>query len=61
MKWYSGFFADVNECHNGEHNCDANAHCNNTIGSFNCTCLQGYLGDGLQCSGEVAIPFVLLL
>ena len=43
---------DEDECQTKTHNCDVNAQCKNTIGSFNCTCLQGYLGDGMQCSGE---------
>lgn len=46
------FFADEDECQNGTHHCDENAQCNNTIGSFNCTCLQGYSGNGVQCSGK---------
>ena len=49
------FFADVNECQNGEHNCDVNAQCNNTFGSFNCTCLQGYSGIGVNCSGKLRL------
>lgn len=43
---------DENECQKKTRNCDVNAQCNNTTGSFNCTCLQGYLGNGVQCSGE---------
>jgi len=27
-----------------------NAMCANTIGSFNCTCKIGYIGDGIICS-----------
>ena len=45
-------FTDEDECQNGTHNCDVNAKCSNTIGSFTCTCLPGYSGDGVQCSGE---------
>jgi cysteine-rich repeat protein len=33
---------EVNECQEGTHNCDVNAHCNNTAGSFVCTCKSGY-------------------
>ena len=38
--------ADVDECANGDHNCDINAMCNNTIGSFTCICNSGYSGNG---------------
>jgi len=44
-------FADVDECNSGVHNCHLNAECGNTIGSFYCTCHQGYSGDGVTCSG----------
>ena len=53
----AGLFTDEDECQNGTPNCDVNAKCNNTIGSFTCVCLPGYLGDGLQCSGEEAFLF----
>ncbi|KAL9954042.1 hypothetical protein ACROYT_G041531 [Oculina patagonica] len=41
---------DEDECQDQTHNCDKNAQCSNTFESFNCTCLQGYLGDGINCS-----------
>ena len=44
-------FSDVNECNTGGHNCHSEAKCNNTIGSFNCTCNEGYSGDGRSCAG----------
>ena len=48
------WFADVNECKTGEHNCDANANavCKNTEGSFECTCKPGYSGNGVNCTGD---------
>ena len=46
------WLADVNECITGEHSCDANADCNNTEGSFECTCKPGYSGNGVNCTGD---------
>ena len=47
------WFADVNECITGEHNCDAKEKdCNNTEGSFECTCKPGYSGNGVNCTGD---------
>ncbi len=43
---------DANECSAGTDNCDANAECANTYGSFTCTCNQGYSGNGILCIGE---------
>ena len=39
---------DENECVNFP--CDENAVCENSFGSFKCTCLGGYTGDGFTCS-----------
>ena len=41
--------ADINECTAGSHNCDTNAFCTNTVGSFSCACNAGYTGDGAIC------------
>ena len=46
-------FADVDECQEQKHYCHDMAHCNNTVGSFNCTCLQGFTGDGFICVGKI--------
>ncbi|XP_031568347.1 delta-like protein C [Actinia tenebrosa] len=43
---------DVNECTSGHHDCSVNATCTNTIGSFNCTCKNGYLGNGRNCTEQ---------
>ena len=46
-------FVDINECNIGSHVCDVNANCTNTNGSHNCTCKEGYTGDGQSCSGTL--------
>ncbi|WP_224367431.1 FG-GAP-like repeat-containing protein [Hyalangium versicolor] len=46
----SGTCADVNECAAGTDNCNENATCTNTVGSFTCACNAGYEGDGVTCT-----------
>ena len=41
---------DIDECTAGTHNCDTNADCGDTDGSFTCTCKSGYFGDGTTCT-----------
>ena len=43
---------DINECSDNSDNCDVNAYCNNTVGSYNCTCNPGYTGNGTTCTGK---------
>ena len=50
--FYYFFFSDFDECANNTDNCDVNAYCNNTVGSFNCTCNSGYTGNGTTCAGK---------
>ena len=45
------FFKDINECTLGTDNCDGQATCVNTIGSFSCGCNPGYTGNGVTCVG----------
>ena len=47
--------ADLDECNTNTHNCDANADCVNTVGSYSCTCKAGYTGDGQSCNGKKLI------
>ena len=51
-------FADLDECQTGAHECHAHAQCVNIIGAYNCTCLPGYSGDGLECYGTKMIYHV---
>ncbi|XP_068704764.1 fibrillin-2-like [Montipora foliosa] len=41
---------DVDECTASSSVCHENAACNNTLGSYQCTCKRGYAGDGKICS-----------
>ena len=44
---------DIDECTlPGASNCNFDARCNNTNGSYICTCNRGYSGDGFNCSGN---------
>ena len=45
-------FSDMDECTSNYHICDNNAVCQNTEGSYTCSCKAGYTGDGKICSGE---------
>jgi hypothetical protein len=41
------FFSDIDECEFDP--CDPDATCENSAGSFTCTCGSGYEGDGFKC------------
>ena len=43
---------DVDECTKGIDHCHVNVTCNNTEGSYNCSCKNGFTGDGFVCEGE---------
>ena len=45
---------DIDDCSNGSHVCDVNANCTNTVGSHNCTCKEGFTGNGRSCSGTAS-------
>uniref|UniRef100_A0A0G4HZJ7 Uncharacterized protein n=1 Tax=Chromera velia CCMP2878 TaxID=1169474 RepID=A0A0G4HZJ7_9ALVE len=43
----------LDECAAGVHNCDPQASCSNTNGSFTCTCNAGLDGDGVACGIQI--------
>ena len=46
---------DINEC-SSANICHVNAICINTNGSYTCTCMEGYSGDGVECEGKEISP-----
>lgn len=48
----SCFSIDEKECETGFHSCHYDANCTNTKGSFHCSCLDGYAGNGISCLGK---------
>ena len=44
--------ADIDECELGIDNCHVNATCADVIGSFICTCNNGFDGDGVNCTSR---------
>ena len=55
------FTPDIDECTEGTHNCDPNASCANTPGSFICTCNTGYSGNGTSCIGTSFIHLYIYI
>ena len=50
------FHLDINKCEASSSR-SGNASSNNTDGSFNCTCSDGYTGDGFTCDGKMYIHY----
>ena len=46
------FLEDIDECDVRSDDCDVQANCSNTNGSFTCKCNLGYSGNGVTCSGN---------
>ena len=53
------FVLDINECR-GDNDCDVNANCTNTEGSFTCACRSGYKGDGKTCKGNKLVLYSMI-
>ena len=53
-------YVDINECA-GVNNCSDDSNCTNTLGSYQCSCHDGYLdeGNGYTCTGMLL--FILIL
>ena len=50
---------DINECiMEGDNNCSVFADCSNTVGSYICTCQQGYVE---QANGTICCKCILVL
>ena len=45
-----GMVANVSDHNWGNHECHAEAWCNNQVGTYNCTCNEGWQGDGFNCT-----------
>ena len=47
------YITDIDECADSLlNNCSVYANCTDTIGSYDCTCLVGFTGDGFSCDGK---------
>ena len=46
------FLLEIDECTTNYHRCNVNAACQNTVGSYKCTCKAGYSGNGGKCVGK---------
>ena len=42
---------DIDECLTNS--CDVKAECLNTNGSYECSCVPGFIGDGTTCTGKL--------
>ena len=46
-------FVDDVECLKTPPVCDTNANCKNTLGSYLCSCKEGFKGDDKTCQGKI--------
>ena len=53
--------SDIDECALSLSNCSSNATCSNTVGSYTCTCKQGFSGNGRNCTGMIYMVHLLMM
>jgi hypothetical protein len=53
----NGHCVDMDECSSRRHDCSVNADCFNTAGSFECSCKNGFVGNGVECEGKIVQKF----
>ena len=46
------YSTDIDECENSTNLCGLHATCENTVGSYNCTCDNGFLVTSFGCAGK---------
>jgi len=51
---------DIDECAEGTASCGTQALCTNTVGSYACTCLSTYFGDGVTCVDTAYAVYTLV-
>ena len=53
-------YSDIDECLQSTDDCadGPSGTCNNTIGSYVCSCNPGYTGDGNTCVGRFLVNFL---
>ena len=67
LSHFSSYFVlwDIDECSEAHavkmNKCHPNASCTNTWGSYNCSCIPGYTGDGFQCKGTFGVCHTITL
>ena len=58
--FFNLIFLDENECLRGTNPCDSNATCEDTLGSYKCTCKPGYTGKGMTCKSMYIVILFLV-
>ena len=53
--------ADFDECSFGATDCDENATCINLDGGYDCTCFDGFIGDGRNCYSNGIYDYLCVL